>query len=126
MHPLGALPEGTCALAGCAHNPTGIDPTKEQWQAIADLCKEKGHIPFFDVAYQGFASGSLDQVCLNAPDIYRMFAVKLTHCCCCRTSACAAPFVHSRGLFYDRGRTCVVLRLRSPRQLPLTVQLVSS
>lgn len=47
--------------AGCAHNPTGIDPTKEQWQAIADLCKERGHIPFFDVAYQGFASGSLDQ-----------------------------------------------------------------
>lgn len=44
-------------LAGCAHNPTGIDPTPEQWQQIADLCKAKGHMPFFDVAYQGFATG---------------------------------------------------------------------
>jgi aspartate/tyrosine/aromatic aminotransferase len=43
--------------AGCAHNPTGIDPTPEQWQQIADLCKAKGHMPFFDVAYQGFATG---------------------------------------------------------------------
>jgi aspartate/tyrosine/aromatic aminotransferase len=45
------------AAAGCAHNPTGIDPTPEQWQQIADLCKVKGHMPFFDVAYQGFATG---------------------------------------------------------------------
>jgi aspartate/tyrosine/aromatic aminotransferase len=46
--------------AGCAHNPTGIDPTPEQWQQIADLCKAKGHMPFFDVAYQGFATGEAD------------------------------------------------------------------
>jgi hypothetical protein len=43
---------------GCAHNPTGVDPTPEQWQAVADLCKRKGHLPFFDVAYQGFATGA--------------------------------------------------------------------
>jgi aspartate aminotransferase, chloroplastic len=47
--------------AGCAHNPTGIDPTKEQWGEIADICIANGHIPFFDVAYQGFATGSLDE-----------------------------------------------------------------
>jgi aspartate aminotransferase len=47
-------------LHGCAHNPTGIDPTPEQWEKIADVCEEKDHMPFFDVAYQGFASGSLD------------------------------------------------------------------
>ena len=50
----------TAGPAGCAHNPTGVDPTREQWGAIADLCERKGHLPFFDVAYQGFASGSLD------------------------------------------------------------------
>lgn len=38
-----------------------MDPTKEQWKEIAELCQSKGHIPFFDVAYQGFATGSLDQ-----------------------------------------------------------------
>jgi len=47
--------------AGCAHNPTGIDPTKEQWTQIADLVERKNLFPFFDVAYQGFASGSLDE-----------------------------------------------------------------
>lgn len=40
------------APAGCAHNPTGVDPTKEQWAAIADVCERRGHLPFFDVAYQ--------------------------------------------------------------------------
>ncbi|KAK6912536.1 Aminotransferase, class I/classII [Dillenia turbinata] len=48
-------------LHGCAHNPTGIDPTLGQWEKIADVIQEKNHIPFFDVAYQGFASGSLDE-----------------------------------------------------------------
>eukprot|EP00475_Leptophrys_vorax_P007679 TRINITY_DN1486_c2_g1_i1.p1 TRINITY_DN1486_c2_g1~~TRINITY_DN1486_c2_g1_i1.p1 ORF type:complete len:458 (+),score=53.06 TRINITY_DN1486_c2_g1_i1:1930-3303(+) len=57
-----AAPDGSVILLhGCAHNPTGIDPTREQWDAIAALCKEKKHLPFFDVAYQGFASGSLDE-----------------------------------------------------------------
>lgn len=35
--------------AGCAHNPTGIDPTREQWKQVADLVVEKNHLPFFDV-----------------------------------------------------------------------------
>lgn len=39
-------------LHGCAHNPTGIDPTPDQWEKIADVIQEKNHIPFFDVAYQ--------------------------------------------------------------------------
>ncbi|CAI9092636.1 OLC1v1027936C1 [Oldenlandia corymbosa var. corymbosa] len=56
-----AAPDGSFILLhGCAHNPTGIDPTPEQWEIIADVIQEKNHIPFFDVAYQGFASGSLD------------------------------------------------------------------
>jgi aspartate aminotransferase, cytoplasmic len=47
-------------LHGCAHNPTGVDPTNEQWVAIADVMKAKHHFPFFDNAYQGFATGDLD------------------------------------------------------------------
>lgn len=51
-------PEGSIVLLhACAHNPTGVDPTLEQWKAISDLCKERGHHIFFDSAYQGFASG---------------------------------------------------------------------
>eukprot|EP00096_Caligus_rogercresseyi_P006553 TRINITY_DN2307_c0_g1_i1.p1 TRINITY_DN2307_c0_g1~~TRINITY_DN2307_c0_g1_i1.p1 ORF type:complete len:410 (-),score=125.33 TRINITY_DN2307_c0_g1_i1:433-1662(-) len=48
-------------LHAVAHNPTGIDPTQEQWKAIADVMEEKKLFPFFDCAYQGFASGDLDQ-----------------------------------------------------------------
>jgi aspartate aminotransferase len=42
---------------GCCHNPTGIDPTLEQWQQLAKLSVEKGWLPLFDFAYQGFANG---------------------------------------------------------------------
>jgi len=48
-------------LHACAHNPTGVDPTRDQWSAIADVMVEKGHFAFFDCAYQGFASGDLDK-----------------------------------------------------------------
>jgi aspartate aminotransferase len=41
----------------CAHNPTGVDPDLNQWQEISKICKNKGHFIFFDLAYQGFASG---------------------------------------------------------------------
>ncbi|UZJ56626.1 hypothetical protein CBS101457_005946 [Exobasidium rhododendri] len=48
-------------LHACAHNPTGVDPTREQWHQIADIMETKGHFAFFDCAYQGFASGNLDE-----------------------------------------------------------------
>ncbi|KAI9332824.1 pyridoxal phosphate-dependent transferase [Obelidium mucronatum] len=48
-------------LHACAHNPTGLDPTQAQWKEIASIMKAKNHFPFFDCAYQGFASGDLDR-----------------------------------------------------------------
>ena len=48
-------------LHACAHNPTGVDPTPEQWDEIANVILECGHYAFFDCAYQGFASGDLDR-----------------------------------------------------------------
>ncbi|WP_312242619.1 amino acid aminotransferase [Pantoea sp.] len=42
---------------GCCHNPTGIDPTPEQWRQLAELSKASGWLPLFDFAYQGFAQG---------------------------------------------------------------------
>lgn len=47
-------------LHACAHNPTGVDPTQDQWEEIRALMVHKGHFAFFDSAYQGFASGDLD------------------------------------------------------------------
>lgn len=48
-------------LHACAHNPTGVDPTQEEWDTIANVMLLKNHYAFFDCAYQGFASGDLDK-----------------------------------------------------------------
>jgi len=48
-------------LHASAHNPTGIDPTSEQWAELSKLMKQKGHFVAFDMAYQGFASGDCDK-----------------------------------------------------------------
>jgi aspartate aminotransferase len=42
-------------------NPTGVDPTMEQWQQIAQVCRQNSLYPFFDTAYQGFVTGDLDK-----------------------------------------------------------------
>ncbi|KAJ0181425.1 hypothetical protein K1T71_003510 [Dendrolimus kikuchii] len=57
----GAPENSVIILHACAHNPTGIDPTQEQWEKIADVMEERKLFPFFDSAYQGFASGDLDK-----------------------------------------------------------------
>ena len=59
---LKSAPNGSVFLLhACAHNPTGVDPTKDQWHQLADIFEAKGHFAFFDCAYQGFASGNLDE-----------------------------------------------------------------
>ena len=44
----------------CAHNPTGVDPSKQQWKQISDAVKAAGCGVIFDCAYQGFASGDME------------------------------------------------------------------
>jgi aromatic-amino-acid transaminase len=44
-------------LHGCCHNPTGANPTADQWAKIADVLSARGAIPFVDLAYQGFGDG---------------------------------------------------------------------
>lgn len=50
-------PESIILFHGCCHNPTGIDPSFEQWKELSDLIKQQKLIPFFDIAYQGFGHG---------------------------------------------------------------------
>ena len=55
---LQAAPEKSVILFhACAHNPTGADPSVDDWKRLAEVCKQKSHFPIFDTAYQGFASG---------------------------------------------------------------------
>lgn len=54
------IPEKSIILLhACAHNPTGVDPKPEQWKELSKLIKDKKLFPFFDMAYQGFASGDV-------------------------------------------------------------------
>lgn len=41
----------------CCHNPCGVSPNPQQWQAIADLAAERGFTPMVDIAYMGFERG---------------------------------------------------------------------
>jgi aromatic-amino-acid transaminase len=45
-------------LHACCHNPTGVDPTPEQWDQILALVRARGLVPFLDLAYQGFGAGT--------------------------------------------------------------------
>ncbi|HWK70474.1 MAG TPA: amino acid aminotransferase [Burkholderiaceae bacterium] len=55
---LQALPEQTIVvLHACCHNPTGVDPSFEQWQQIVEAVKARNLVPFLDIAYQGFGDG---------------------------------------------------------------------
>jgi len=54
-------PDGSVLLLhACAHNPTGCDPTELEWTKLLEVIKAKGHLIFFDSAYQGFASGDAE------------------------------------------------------------------
>ncbi|RZC40644.1 aspartate aminotransferase, mitochondrial [Asbolus verrucosus] len=56
------IPEKSIILLhACAHNPTGVDPNLEQWKELSQLIKKKNLFPYFDMAYQGFASGDINK-----------------------------------------------------------------
>lgn len=62
LEDLSNAPEGSAVLLhACAHNPTGVDPTPDQWKRICNVMKQKKLLPFFDSAYQGYATGSLEK-----------------------------------------------------------------
>ena len=90
---LNAAPAGSViCLHGCAHNPTGVDPTKEQWSAIADAVEANELVPFFDVAYQGFASGSLEEDAY-APRLFESRGIEFF---------CAQSYSKNLGLYAER------------------------
>lgn len=58
LEDLQALPPGSIVvLHACCHNPTGVDLSDADWQAVLQVVRSKGHVPFLDMAYQGFGDG---------------------------------------------------------------------
>ncbi|XP_041370345.1 aspartate aminotransferase, cytoplasmic-like [Gigantopelta aegis] len=88
-------------LHACAHNPTGVDPTREQWKLIADVLEAKKIFVLIDCAYQGFASGNID----NDAFAPRYFAERGFE------FFTAQSFSKNFGLYNERtGNLCVVNR----------------
>ncbi|KJZ40730.1 amino acid aminotransferase [Pseudomonas fluorescens] len=55
LEDLNALPNGSIVvLHACCHNPTGVDLSPADWNNVLQVVKAKGHVPFLDMAYQGF------------------------------------------------------------------------
>lgn len=85
-------------LHACCHNPTGVDPTPEQWEQIAGLVAEKNLIPLLDFAYQGFGEG-LDEDAAGVRTMLRHVD---------ETIVCSS-FSKNFGLYSERvGTVCLV------------------
>ena len=58
---LEALPEGSVVLLhACCHNPTGVDLALADWAKVIDVVSRRKHVPFLDIAYQGFGENIED------------------------------------------------------------------
>jgi len=97
-------------LHACCHNPSGLDPSVEEWQAITDVLVESKLIPFLDMAYQGFVKNIDD-------DAYpiRLMAERVPEMIV--SSSCSKNF----GLYRDRVGTLSLLAADS-----VTRDIVSS
>lgn len=94
----GATPGDVALLHACCHNPSGLDPSEEQWREIADVIVERELVPFVDMAYLGFANGL-------ASDVFavRHLASKVPEMLV--STSCSKNF----GLYRDRVGTLTVL-----------------
>ncbi len=96
-------------LHACCHNPTGVDPTSDQWQTIAALMAEKQLLPIIDFAYQGFGHG-LDEDAVAVRAITKV----------CDEAIVCSSFSKNFGLYSERVGAVSVLS--SDRATTLAVQ----
>jgi aromatic-amino-acid transaminase len=55
---LRGLPQRSIVLLhACCHNPTGVDLSRAQWDALIPVLRERELLPYLDLAYQGFGDG---------------------------------------------------------------------
>lgn len=108
-----AEPDAAVIFHACAHNPTGCDPTREQWRALAEVVAERGLFPVFDSAYLGFNSGSVDEDAWPIRHFAEEHRLELAVC---------LSFAKSMGLYGER--VGAVLFVTAAPSLAHTVQSV--
>lgn len=84
-------PGSTLLLHASCHNPTGCDPTQEQWHELLHIIQTRHLFVIFDLAYQGFGEGLLE-------DAYAVRLFTQAHV------PCAVAVSHSKnfGLYAER------------------------
>jgi aspartate/tyrosine/aromatic aminotransferase len=122
MEAIYKMPEKSAVLlhASC-QNPTGCDPTQEEWRRIAYTIRERNLLPIFDCAYQGFGEG-LDK------DVEGVRLFVQEGCECMIAYSCSKNF----GLYNQRvGALFIVNHKKSARdrilsQLKRTIRVLYS
>jgi aspartate/tyrosine/aromatic aminotransferase len=108
---LAEIPAGDVVLLhGCCHNPTGVDPTPDEWRQIAEVISRRGLLPFVDFAYQGLAEGIRE-------DAAGLAALTRTGC----DLLVASSFSKNFGLYSERvGALTAVCRTEAAAQAVLS------
>ena len=110
---LRAAPKGDVLLLhACCHNPSGLDPTQDEWLAIADVVVERELVPFVDIAYQGFARNIDDD-----PFIIRHLAARVPEMVV--ANSCSKNF----GLYRDRVGTVSFLSANAAQSKVVSSQV---
>ncbi|MFQ5989909.1 MAG: aromatic amino acid transaminase [Candidatus Methylomirabilales bacterium] len=111
LQALKEIPTGdVVVLHGCCHNPTGVDPHREQWAQIASVVTERKIFPLVDLAYQGFGEG-LEEDTVGLREICRPG---------CEMMICSS-FSKNVGLYNERvGALTVVGRSQEEAQAVLS------
>lgn len=91
-----AAPGTAVLLHACAHNPTGCDPSREEWVALGEIIKERRLFPVFDAAYLGFNSGSVDEDAFAIRYFVRELGLEAAVC---------VSFAKNMGLYGTRNET---------------------
>ncbi|WP_418955711.1 aromatic amino acid transaminase [Streptomyces tritici] len=109
----GARRHDVVLLQGCCHNPTGVDPTPEEWRALADLAAREGWVPLIDLAYHGLGDGLEPDMAAT-----RMLAARLPELLI--AVSCSKNF----GLYSDRTGCAIVVgpSRRGLRQVETALQ----
>jgi len=107
---LGQVAKGDVVLLhGCCHNPTGANPTADQWAQIIAVLKDRGAVPLVDLAYQGFGDG-LEQDAAATRAIVKAFPE------CLIAASCSKNF----GIY--RERTGILMAISPEAGMTKTVQ----
>lgn len=105
--------ESILILHTCAHNPTGVDPTPQQWSELEQIIARKRHTVLFDTAYQGYASGSLSDDAFAL----RYFVARGHLVLVCQS------FAKNMGLYAERAGTCSVVCRTADQVAPVVSRL---